>query len=168
MIDTTYTISEAEFAQANALWCGDAAKKLPGYIPLQITYGVFGACIGWSLHYMPAWLWIALILSMLAVQLIVRWRRKVIRKRQFLHMSGRISDVHVRIDETGYADEKPNCCRGWNAWAGFTGWKEGSLVFVLGRNLSFTTVPKAALSLEQQDELRALLKAQIGPSGVSH
>ncbi len=167
MIDTTYTISEAEFAQANALWCGDAAKKLPGHIPLQITYAIFGACIGWSLHYMPAWLWIALILSMLAVQLIVRWRRKVIRKRQFLHMSGRISDVHVRIDETGYEDEKPDCCRGWNAWTGYTGWREGSLVFVLGRNLSFTTVPKAPLSLEQQDELRALLKSQIGISGVS-
>ena len=167
MIDTVYTVSEAEFSQANTIWCGGAARKIPGYVPLQFTYAVFGACIGWSLRYLPSWLWIGLILSMVAVQLIVRWRRKFLKKRQFLHMSGRMAELHVQIDDSGYRDEKSGCCGGWNAWSGYTGWKEGPLVFVLGRNLSFTTVPKAPLSPEQQTELRLLLESKIGPVGAA-
>ena len=167
MIDTVYTVSETEFSQANVIWCGGAARKVPGYVPLQLTYALFGACIGWSLHYLPAWLWISLILSMVAVQWIVRWRRKFLKKRQFVHMSGRMAEVHVQIDDSGYRDEKPGCCSGWNAWSGYTGWKEGSLVFVLGRNLSFTPVPKASLSQEQQTQLRYLLESKIGPAGIT-
>ncbi|MGA8937925.1 MAG: hypothetical protein WB439_02055 [Acidobacteriaceae bacterium] len=164
MIEATYSISKAEFTQADSLWCGGAAKKVPGYIVLLITYVVCGACIGWSLRYLPVWLWSALLLSLWAARLILDRRRKFIRKQQYEHFASRASGVHVVIDESGYRDEKPECCNGWNAWGGYTGWKEGPLVFVLGRHLQFTPIPKAPFSTEQQSELRQLLEAKLGPA----
>lgn len=161
MIDLTYTISESEFIEAQTLWCPAAVKKLPGRVILNAAYLIFAGFLGWSIPHLAGWLQIALEGSLIGIVLIARWRRRSVARFQYFSTRDQFEDLHIRIDESGYSDEKPGRSGGWITWQGFTGWKEGSTVFVLGRTLQFITVPKAALSTEQQADLRALLTTHM-------
>jgi hypothetical protein len=162
MIQTAYTISETEFAEAQQIWCTLALKKLPGrWLVLGVSL-LMGGFIGWSFQYLPFWLVCALGGSLLAFLFISQWRKKAIRHYQYTTNAEQWSDIEVWIDESGYRDEKLGRCGGWTAWTAFTGWREGTNVFILGRNLFFIPVPKSALTLEQQQELRTMLTARFG------
>jgi hypothetical protein len=162
MIQTVYAISRSEFVEAQKIWYSLEFKKLPGHWLLQVVSFIFGGFIYWSFRYLPAWLVLALVLSLLAQVLVTSWRKKAIRRYQYSMNAERFQEVEVRIDESGYRDQKAGECEGWIAWKSFTGWRESSEIFVLGRNLSFVTVPKRALAPSEQEELRAMLRARFG------
>jgi hypothetical protein len=162
MIDAVYTVSQSEFTEAQRIWCSRELKKLPGRVLVQVVSVIFGVFLGMSFGYVPAWLEIALGTSLLVIVLVCQWRKKAIRNYQFSMNADRMEAVHIHIDETGYRDEKTSVCGGWIAWPSFTGWRESTNVFVLGRNLTFITLPKSAIATEQQEELRALLRQHLG------
>jgi hypothetical protein len=164
VISTTYAISETEFVEAQKIWCSRELKKLPGRWLIQSVSILFGGFIGWSLTYLPRWLVVGLCGSLLAQVLVSVWRKKAIRHYQYSLNADRFREVEVQIDESGYRDQKPGVCSGWIGWNDFTGWRESDNVFVLGRNLSFVTVPKRALAPEEQQELRELLNARFRPA----
>jgi hypothetical protein len=159
-----YAISETEFTEAQKIWCTKEYKKLPGRWVVQAVAIIFGGFVGWSFIYLPTWLVLALCGSLLAQMVVSAWRKKAIRHYQYSLHSERFREVEVQIDDTGYRDQKPGVCEGWIGWNDFTGWRENTNVFVLGRNLSFVTVPKRALTQEQQQELRGMLNDRFKPT----
>jgi hypothetical protein len=158
MIEITFAISEPEFAEAQKMWCPAVVKKLPGRIPYLVVIFSLAALIGWTLHNSPVGYQLAIGFFLVALVVVSKWRKKAIVKYQYSLNAERYKEVHARIDDTGYHDERPNESHSWVSWSLLTGCLEGSTVFVLGRDLSFITVPKRALSPDQQDELRAMLK----------
>ena len=162
MIDVTYTLSQTEFSEAQKIWCSKQVKKLPGYVLYQVFSVVFGGLVGWSFRYLPIWLIGALSVSMLANVAVYLWRKKAIRRYQYSANAELMEAVQIHIDEVGYRNEKSGRCGGWIAWDGFTGWLENKKIFVLGRNMTFIVIPKAALSTEEQAELRSLVIQYLG------
>jgi hypothetical protein len=157
VISTVYAISEPEFTEAQKAWCSREFKKLPGRWVIQTVSIIFGGLVGWSFKYLPLWLVLALSGSLLAQIVVSAWRKKAIRHYQYSLSAERFREVEVQIDESGYRDQKPGVCECWIGWKDFTGWRESANVFILGRNLSFITVPKRVLTPEQQQELRGML-----------
>jgi len=164
VIETTYFISQAEFIAAHKMWATLEYKRLPGRTLQSAACVIFGCALVVSFLYMPIGIAVALYMSLVAIILIGHWRRGEIRKYQYSQNAKQMEGLHVRIDDSGYWDEKTGIAGGWIAWTSFTGWLESPSVFVIGRNLTFTTVPKSALSTEQQQELRSLLQSHIGPA----
>jgi YcxB-like protein len=162
MIETTYAISQNEFSEAQKIWCSRELKKLPGRWLIQTVGILLGGFIGWSFKYLPLWLVLAIAALLLAQVAVSMWRKKAIRRYQYSMNAERFQEVEVWIDESGYRDRKSGECEGWIAWKSFTGWRESADVFVLGRDLTFVTVPKRALNPMQQEELRAILKTRLG------
>ncbi|HEY5329828.1 MAG TPA: YcxB family protein [Acidobacteriaceae bacterium] len=158
MIETVYSVTEAEFVEASQLWCPQVVKKLPGYVLAQIALGVAGACVVISFRVLPYWLCVALVISIGTWLLLGRWRSKAIRKNQYMLFAESMTEVSVRFDDDGYHDHKDGRGSSWIAWKIFTGWAETPRIFVLGINQNFVTIPKSALSGEQQDNLRTLLR----------
>jgi hypothetical protein len=164
VIETTYTISQPEFIEAHKMWCSTEYKRFPGRTLQLVLCAFLGGAIGGTIFFSPPWLSVALYLSLFAMIFVSRWRQNAIRKYQFTQNAKQMEEVHVRFDDMGYHDEKADMCGGWIAWGNFSGWREGSTFFVIGRNLTFVTVPKAALTPEQQQELRSLLQSRLGAS----
>ncbi len=164
MIETTFTISQDDFIEAQKPWCAREVKKLPGRLLLRNVSIVFGGFVGWSFHYLPVWVALSTATSLLALCLVTQWRKKALRRYQYARRIRIAETAHVRIDETGYHDDRPEMCKCWMAWGTFTGWIETSRVFIMGRDLTYITIPKASLSDEQQGELRALLNQKLGHS----
>jgi len=162
VIKTTYTISEAEFVEAQKVWCAKEARKLPGR---SLVFGlsiVLGVCIGLSFTYLPIWLSTAFVLTLAAQIAASYWRKRALRSHAYAVNSKRMEEVRVQIDDAGYQDERPGLCGGWMKWDSFTGWQEAKSVFILGRNMTFVTIPKRGLESSQQDELRTLLTKYLG------
>jgi hypothetical protein len=166
MIQMVYTISEAEFSEAQKLWCSRELKKLPGRWLTQGVGVLFGGFIGGSFHYLPLWLVCSLGGSLFALILVGQWRRKAIRHYQYTISAERFNDIEVSIDESGYRDRKAGKSEGWIGWSDFTGWRESANVFILGRNLTFVTIPKRALTAAQQDDLRVTLNTRLGQTAT--
>lgn len=164
MIETSYTLSEADFQEASQLWCKKEVKKLPGHTMVLCLAVIFGGLLGHAIGHLPLWYGIAVAATAVAWVVLSKWRRKAIAHRQFELMGAEGSDIRVRIDDLGYSDEKAESCGGWIRWAGFSGWRETPRIFVLGRRLHFVTIPKSALTQEQQAELRTLLQRKLGPA----
>ena len=162
MIEMICAVSLAESNEARKLWCPKEVKKLPGHTLVLGASVFFGCCLGISLPYLPLWLGITLSVSFLALVGIIEWRKTAIRKYQHAVNAEHRETAHVRLDETGYHDEKEGSCRCWIGWSGFCNWREGPNTIILGRKLTYLTLPKAALSKEQLNELRTLLKSKIG------
>jgi hypothetical protein len=162
MIAVTYTISEANFNEAQKLWCPTASRNLPGRHLILGVSVILGGFIGWSLHFLPAWLSGCIGGSLLVLILVTQWRKKALRRYQFSLRAKGFEGVDVWIDSDGYRDERAGVCGGWIAWSSFTGWRETPNIFVLGRDLTFVTVPKSALSADQQAELRSILLTHMG------
>jgi hypothetical protein len=162
MIEAVYAVSLDEYVEAQKLWCSASLKKLPGRRLIFIVSVAFGICVGASFHYLPLGLQLAVGGTMLLLVAVSSWRKKAVRAYQFKVNANALEEVHVRIDEEGYRDERPGVCGGWMGWNAITGWREGPKVFVLGRNFGFVTVPKGGLGAEQQAELRAMLSQRYG------
>ncbi|MDQ2924663.1 MAG: YcxB family protein [Acidobacteriota bacterium] len=163
MIETTFAISEPEFAEAQKMWCPAVVKKLPGRIPYLTIIFSLAALIGWTLHNSPVGYQLAIGFFLIALVVVSKWRKKAITKYQYSLNAERYKEVRAKIDDSGYFDHRPDESNSWLAWSLITGWLEGKTVFVLGMNLNFITIPKRALSSEQQDELRATLRARFNP-----
>jgi hypothetical protein len=167
MIEAVYTISEREFAEAQKLWCTQAVRKLPGHFILQGVLLSFLVLIVLSVPYLPFWLAMSFSGCMAIFAGLCFWRKKALVKSQYAQMEDRLRSVSVRIDDDGYHDYKQDSGSGWIAWKQFSGWREGSQVFVLGISMNFLTIPKAPLSVDQQNELRTRLQ-QIGQLNHPH
>jgi hypothetical protein len=164
VIDITYTLSEADFSEAQKLWCGTELKKLPGR---KLIFGlalVFGGLLGWDIGSMPTWLKASMAIVILAIVFTTQWRQKAVRRYQYELKAKDFDHIQTRIDGGGYWCGKEGLSNGWIAWAAFTGWRETPRIIVLGMGLSFITIPKSALSPEQQTELRTLLQTNIRPA----
>jgi hypothetical protein len=161
MIDTTYSISQANFLEAQKMWCSDGYKHLPGRILYQFVSIVFGVLVGWSLRYLPLWMIGAVSVSLIAFYLVGQWRKNAIRKFQYSQNANQMQNMQVQIDETGYRDKKEGISEAWVSWNNFEGWRESKTIFVIGRNLNFVTIPKAGLTAEQEQELRDLLRSSV-------
>ena len=162
MIEMVCAVSLAEATEARKLWLPKEVKKLPGHTLVLAASVISGCFLGFSLPYLPLWLRITLSASLLGLVGIIEWRKKAIRKYQHAINAEHRETARVRLDETGYHDEKEGSCRCWIGWSGFSNWREGPNIIILGRKLTYLTLPKAALSKEQLDELRTLLKSKIG------
>ena len=161
MIEAVYTITEAEFLEAQKLWCPQVARKIPGYWVMQTTAALFGICFGLSLRYLPAPLLVGSIASFCLVLAVGQWRKRAARKYQYQQKNLSHEETSVRFDDEGYRDHKANACGGWINWDGFSAWRETPRIFVLGRGVMFITVPKRPFTAEQQDQLRALFLQRI-------
>ena len=161
MVEAAYIVTQEEFTEAQKLWCPRVARKIPGYWPMQLTGTAAGACLGVAIVHLAAQFSVPLVASIILYFLVIQWRKRAARTYQY-EAKGRLHEqVKVRFDEAGYHDEKENHCGGWISWQGFSGWRETSTIFVLGRAVSFITVPKRPLSILQQEELRQLLQNRI-------
>jgi len=161
VIETTYSLTQGEFAEAQALWCPQATKKLPGAWLMTSIYIAFGVVFGLSLSQIPVGIGIAFALWFIAFLALATWRKRLLVKFQYEQMGESARDVILRLDDVGYHDYKEGSGSCTIAWKRFTGWRESPNIFVLGLNLQFITIPKAALSEDQQSELRALLQSSI-------
>ena len=161
MIDVRYSVTQEEFQQAQKLWCPAQIKKVPGrylVLGLGITLGVL---VGWSLHYLPLWLSSSIYGLMLATYFAQRWRRRKALVFQYDRMRKDLEDISVRFDDVGYHYAREARHEGSWMWPAFTGWREGPLVVVIGRGLSFVTVPKRALNAQEMETLRTLLGRNV-------
>jgi hypothetical protein len=161
MIRTSYVVSQSEWAEAQQLWSKRASTKLPGSKGLKWVGFSLGIPIGLSVHYIPLWLSGLFALYLLGAYLFDRWRKKAIRQYLYAQATDRDQETELTIDDDGYTSERPgfNECR--MKWRCFTGWREGSTVFVLGRSIQFCIVPKSSLDEQQRTELRDVLNANL-------
>jgi hypothetical protein len=163
VIETVYTLTKAEFFEGQRLWCPRAVRKLPGHWLIQGVYVAFSLLILFSVRYLPFWLAIAFALCMASYAVLIVWRKDRVQAIQFDELKDSVREISLRIDSEGYHDQKESMGSCSIAWKRFTGWREGDNVFILGINLQFITIPKTALSEDQQNELRTLLQALINP-----
>lgn len=163
MIETTYSLKQEEFVEAQKLWCPQATKRLPGAWLMTSVYIAFGVLFGLSISQIPIAIGTALALWFIAFLALAAWRQRLLLKAQYEQMGEAVNDVSLRLDDQGFHDFKEGSGSCSIAWRRFTGWREGTNVFILGLNLQFITIPKAALSPDQQNELRSLLQTSIHP-----
>ena len=161
MIEAVYTVTAEEHAESQKLWCTPELKKLPGRRLLLAVSTALGVCIGLSLSRLPWWLALAMALSLASIWTVTLWRKKALKRYQYLLKQADLSNVHARIDDEGYHSERAGESSCWMGWRSFSGWRESAGVIVLGRHLTYITLPKSAFTTEQQEELRALLRRNI-------
>jgi hypothetical protein len=65
------------------------------------------------------------------------------------------------IDNQGLSDDAPNGTRIFVPWSAINRWREGKLVFTIGDERTFRTIPKGPLGEAQSGELRSLLLSQV-------
>ncbi len=162
MIEFRYSVTEKEFQEAQRLWCSKLSKQLPGRALLLVVAAAAVLLLSFVLQSVPLSLSLPSWLLLIVLYAINRWRGRASRLSIYQQIAPQLTEVQARFDEFGYHDEKPNSGGGWIAWARFQGWREAPEVFLLGLPLTFLTVPKKALSIPEQQELRALLVERIG------
>jgi hypothetical protein len=163
LIETTCSVTKADFLEAHQLWCPRAALKLPGAQLLRAIYIVLLTLLLFSLSHLPIPLIIGFMTCLLAYVVVVYWRKDRVLATQYTQIAEAVKDIALRLDDDGYQDHKEGISSCFIAWSRFSGWREGNRVFVLGLNLQFITIPKVALSQDHQDELRTLLQKSIRP-----
>jgi len=161
VIETVYTLTEAEFFEGQQSWCPRAVRKLPGHSLIQGVYFVFSALVGVSVIELPLPLGIALALGFALYIALIAWRKKRIQALQFQQLGDSVIGISLKTDAFGYHEYKEGSGSCSIAWKRFTGWRETPNVFVLGMDVRFITIPKAALSQDQQNELRSLFQTSI-------
>lgn len=161
MVEAAYTVTQEEFTEAQKVWCPQVARQIPGYWLMQIAGVAFGACLGVAIVNLRAKFAVPLAVTLTLYFLVIQWRKRAARKYQYESKGLVREQVTVRFDDAGYHDEKEEHCGGWISWAGFSGWRETSAIFVLGRALTFITVPKRPFSPQEQEELRDLFRNKI-------
>ena len=164
MIEATYTITESEFLEGQKTWCPQAAKKIPGYWPMQATGALFGACLGTSLGHLPHWLALTEAGSLILYFGTMQWRKRKARSYQYSVKHDPTETVTTKLDDIGYHYSKQSACGGWLAWNHFTGWRETDHLFILGHGLMYIAIPKRPFSPDDQVTIRAMLRARIEPS----
>lgn len=161
MIETTYSVTEAEYVEAQALWCPIAVRKLPGHWLYQGTLILIATCMAWVAHFAPVLSVLAWASSVWLWFIVLNWRKKAIRKYQYSLAAERMQNVSLRIDEGGFHEHKENSGTCFIPWNQFSGWREGKSIFVLGMNLTPIPIPKSCLLPGQQASLRSTLETSI-------
>lgn len=161
MIETTYSVTEAEYVEGQALWCPMAVRKLPGHWLYQCTFILIAACMAWVAHFAPLLPVFAWVFSVCLWIITLNWRKKAIRKYQYYLAAECMQNVSLRIDEGGFHEHKENSGTCFIPWNRFTGWREGKSIFVLGMDLMSIPIPKSCLSPDQQAALRSTLETSI-------
>ena len=164
MIETSYTVTAAEFGEAQKIWSSQNQRKLPGAKLMSVAYILLSAGIGMSIHFLPVPLAVYLCLTFAAVLGLPFWRRVAIRRYVYAQATDRDKPVQLRIDEEGYSTIRPHFNECHMKWRCFTGWKEGNNILVLGRGIQMCIVPKKALDESQLQELRHLLNTHLQSS----
>ncbi len=156
MVEAVYTVTEQQFVEAAKAYCKPRAKKLPGYVLLQLFSGIFVGLSVFITLTNPSWLTAGVLGSLAALLIVQQWRKRAIPTYQASAYAEYNEEVAVRFDEQGFHSSKTGLSTTWVAWPAFTGWMETNSMFILGMKLSWIPIPKSAFSPQQQDEIRNL------------
>jgi hypothetical protein len=162
MVEATYRLTYEEWAEAQDIWCKPQAAKLPYGQALRVVYYALCGLAGIAMVTKPYWIGIGISLCLVLQSLIVSKRKEPVRRSLFARSRMNDQESTVTVDDKGYASIRPGFAECRMSWETFSGWHEGKLTFILGRQLQFCSVPKRALTDAQTVELRTLLTAHLG------
>jgi len=162
MVEATYRLTYEEWAEAQDLWCKPKAAKLPYSPALKWIYYALCVFAGIAIVTKPYWIGIGILACLILQSWLVTKRKEPVRRSLYARSRMNEQESNVTVDETGYASIRPGFAECRMSWKTFSGWNEGNLTFILGRELQFCSVPKRALTEAQIVELRTLLKDHLG------
>ena len=165
MIEITFTLSEAEYIEAQELYFRTSnqgtrwkLRAIGGIILISLL-----SVILTNLHQLSTLLTgkLALPVIVLAILVLAPWlRKRGFRKRYRVELPS-VTGVHLQIDEIGYHSRVAGQGQGDIFWSAFTSYGDTSNLFALFKGYSFYAIPKRALDEHQIDELEQLIKARL-------
>jgi hypothetical protein len=161
MIEATSKLTYEEWAEAQDVWCKPRSAKLPYGQALKFIYYALCGLVGIALVTKPCWIGAGIFVCLLLQSWIVTKRKEPVRRSLYERSRMNEHESNVTVDEMGYASIRPGFAECRMSWKTFSGWNEGKLTFILGRELQYCSVPKRALTESQISELRILLKNHI-------
>jgi len=170
MIDITYSLTEAEYLEAQSLYVHKKSGKTPFILRCIVALGAvlvssrallatlqYGDPFDWSRITPPLIVAAIFIFGLPSLQ---RWG---FRKRYKVEANN-LTHVSLKLDESGWEVDVPGAGRGSLEWSGLSDWMEGKLVFMAISGYTFRPIPKSALTPPQVDEVRELLARKIKPA----
>ena len=169
MIETTFTVSEAEYIDMQkahsrlSTWKRVRQRLLIGSLACASIYSAFELA---KLTTADGYFLIATLPSVVLLIGLARapFNSKTYLRNRFKKAAPQLSNIHVQIDQDGYRHDVPERTHGVLYWPAFSSWMESPRVIALLRGELMYPIPKAALSEDQQNELRTLLQASINPN----
>jgi hypothetical protein len=162
MIEATYRLTYEEWAEAQEMWCKPQAVKLPYGQVLKFVYYALCCLAGIAVVDKPHWVGVGIFTCLVLQSWIVTKRKEPVRRSLYERSRMNEQESNVTIDDMGYASIRPGFAECKMSWKTFSGWNEGKLTFILGRELQYCSVPKRALTESQIGELRTLLNSRLG------
>jgi hypothetical protein len=172
MINIHFTITEAEYLEAQDLFTREQNKKMRTWLWLisgaSFLIGLFSLLASprpISLATIPSYAIPMMVMG--GLPLYIKPAVKRAMKKRFPKEVKNLTNATVQLDDTGYRTSIPGVGEGTADWRGISQWFEGDKVFVLRSGLLMRIVPKSALDDSERSELRSLLSEKIGPVGVT-
>ena len=163
MIEATYKLTYEEWAEAQDIWCKPQTVKLPYGQALKFIYYALCILAGIAIFTKPYLIGAGIFTCLLLQSWIVTKRKEPVRRSLYERSRMNEQESNVTVDEMGYVSIRPGFAECRMSWKTFSGWNEGKLTFILGRELQYCSVPKRALTEPQISELRTLLERHIRP-----
>jgi hypothetical protein len=169
MIETFFTLTEAEYVECQRLYLRQRPKRSRRWDLLLCVIFLIGIFI---LVRTRQSAWDALIFVIIggiggaALGFVMK---EVLQarsfKRRFETASRMLTDAHLSFDDSGIRSKIDGIGEGKTEWNACTSWLEGKNVLLILYGHSFSPIPKRALSEESKQELRDLLSRKIAGVG---
>jgi hypothetical protein len=170
MIDIAYSVTEAEYLEAQSLYVRRKSGKTVFLLRGVIVLGALVASVrpllatlrdgdpfDWTRFIAP------LLFAAVFIFALPYLQRRAFRKR-FKIESANLTNVRMKLSESGMEVDVPGTGHGFLEWSGLSEWLEGKLVFMAIAGYTFRPIPKSALTPQQIDEVRDLLSLYIKPA----
>jgi hypothetical protein len=165
VVETTFTLSEEEYIEAQRLYIQSTNPGLKWQ--LRLVGGIillsFAFVFMTNLHQLSTLLSAKLILpgSLLAILLLSPWLQvRAFRKRYRVEMPG-LTNVHIRIDEIGYHSTVSGQGKGEIPWGAFTSFGETPTVLALFKGYAFYAIPKRTLDEDELSQVEQLVRSRL-------
>jgi hypothetical protein len=165
MIDIRYTVSKAEYIEAQRLFI--KRKRRKSLYSRLVLYVIFVAACAYALltskdQMQGASVFVGTAAFIVfAVVVLNRSLQKFALGKRFATESKFLSGVHLILDDTSIRGDVEGIGEAVTQWGAYTGWVEGPAVFAIIGGFTFRPIPRRVLSPDQQSELRDLLTRHI-------
>lgn len=124
MIETTYTLTEDEFVEAQAILLRVVQKKFMR-MRIWLSCGLAFALLEPLITHTATWRIYGdtraiFVILLLLVLVFLPWIQARAARKQFAKVKGTFTDFQLRLDENGYHGESPGLANGNMNWVGFT------------------------------------------------
>ena len=165
MIETTYTLSEPEYFEAQQLYLKSVrrwgALTVNGFSAFLLV--CFSIVIATNPAHFRALQTTGAVpgILLLAFALSLPWlSRRALKKRYLVERSG-LTDIHVMLTEEGYRVVTASQGAGDIPWTGLSSYIESQSLFLLLQGFTFRAIPKRALDEGQITEVRRLITTHL-------